>query len=988
MVSLLLTHPLSGRLQFGMKELMGKRDTRVAKVVEVIDRIKAIQLSGWEKVVGMSVDESRSAEVDVMASLAQLQGAIYAIMAAVPDLMTSAAFAVTLMRGGNLSGDLIFSSLGFFSLINMALSALPGTLAQFLACQTSFDRIHKFLLHPDPGFAEQKAGIDDNEEPRLLVHRADFGLGSVSLISSVELDISRPALVTISGAMGMGKSTLLKGLTGSAQPLTGHVITHGRREYMPQTPFIVRGTLKDNILFGRPFHADWYHHTLKACALDSDLKAFPHGDLTDLSDAGIALSGGQKSRICLARVVYSRADLYFFDDPLAALDSSVRRHIIDHIFGQRGLLKNSIRIVVTSDAPLIEAAQSRYAIRSQRLIMTSSRAPPLPEASSTLAFDEVKASMTASVSVEEVESPRYYNDSISDEETPTQESSPESAGEGQVDWSTYLTWLRLARPIGWVAVLLLTVLGKLSNVVSNYNLELLSLAGRSDKWLYIALVAGSGLMQGLFGWGFIWISYHLCLLPAARGIHARLVRGVLGAPLSFYTRTPSGQILNRFTNDISKVDGTLASNLIGGIMMGSNLLMVLGVLLHTSVLAVAYLLPFTALFWILQARYLSAVRDLKRLEIESRSPIIMSIQEAINGYNSILVSGQWGHFLRQHYDSVNENIQASIPLYCLEYWLSLRLEFLSGLIIAFTASLLLWLEIDSAELGFVMTYAMQISIMLTNIIRFRTNLEIDMISVERIKQYLLDDDDEHPSRDEHTIGSIPYEWPRHGVVRFNNFSAGYDSATQILKNISLEVGSGEKVAVVGRTGAGKSSLALCLTRMIEAQSGYIAIDGVDISQVNVHELRRHVTMIPQEPAVFTGTLRYNLDPEGRYGDLRLLDVVRQAGLPAALNCEDLLLEYEITDGGKNLSSGQSQLLAIARVLLSDAKIIVMDEASAALDAEIDQQLQRVLREAFSDRTVFTITHKAGGYMSYNRVLALGSGRVISFDTPMEFLKSA
>ncbi|XP_059893159.1 ATP-binding cassette sub-family C member 3 isoform X2 [Gadus macrocephalus] len=476
-----------------------------------------------------------------------------------------------------------------------------------------------------------------------------------------------------------------------------------------------------------------------------------------------------------------------------------------------------------------------------------------------------------------------------------------------------------------------------------------------------------------------------CMLRAAQLTHEAMLRRVLRAPQGFFERTPTGRILNRFSKDVDTIDTAIPDNI--DIWMRTfwftlNVLLVCSVLTPMFMVGVAPLLLF---YWWVQRFYVATSRQLKRLESVSRSPIYSHFSETITGASVIRAYGKDSAFVRMSDTRVDDNQKSYYPGIVANRWLGVRIEFIGNCIVLFAAlfAVIGKEKLNPGLVGLSVSYALQVTMTLNWMVRMTSDLESNIVAVERVKEYSETKteapwvvEDKRP----------PSDWPPQGNVEFRDYSVRYrEGLDLVLKNLTLSVQGGEKVGIVGRTGAGKSSMTLCLFRLLEAAGGEITIDGVKISEIGLHDLRSKLTIIPQEPVLFSGTLRMNLDPFDSYSDEDLWKALEHSHLHKFVTNAPAKLEMECAEGGENLSVGQRQLVCLARALLRKTRILILDEATAAIDLETDDLIQSTIRTQFEDCTVFTIAHRLNTIMDYTRVLVLDKGEISEFDTPSQLL---
>ncbi|KAM6951720.1 ATP-binding cassette sub-family C member 3 isoform 1-T1 [Aplochiton taeniatus] len=501
----------------------------------------------------------------------------------------------------------------------------------------------------------------------------------------------------------------------------------------------------------------------------------------------------------------------------------------------------------------------------------------------------------------------------------------------------------------------------------------------------VGVYAALGITQGVLLLGNCLLCRAYSMLRAAKLTHLNMLQGVLRAPQAFFESTPTGRVLNRFSKDVDTIDTHIPDNI--DIWMRT-FWYTLNVLLVCSVLTPMFLLviaPLMVFYWWVQRFYVATSRQLKRLESISRSPIYSHFSETVTGSSVIRAYGRHSAFVLMSDIRVDDNQKSYYPGIVANRWLGVRIEFIGNCIVLFAA---LFAVIGKATLnpglvGLSVSYALLVTMSLNWLVRMTSDLESNIVAVERVKEY-SETTPEAPWELEDR--KPPSDWPPRGNVEFNDYSVRYrEGLDLVLKNLTLSVKGGEKIGIVGRTGAGKSSMTLCLFRLLEAAGGEITIDGVKISEIGLHDLRSKLTIIPQEPVLFSGTLRMNLDPFEKYSEEELWKALEHSHLHKFVSNQPAKLDLECSEGGENLSVGQRQLVCLARALLRKTRILILDEATAAIDLETDDLIQSTIRTQFEDCTVFTIAHRLNTIMDYTRVLVLDKGTIVEFDTPTNLM---
>ncbi|KAK4337018.1 hypothetical protein RND71_044198 [Anisodus tanguticus] len=465
-----------------------------------------------------------------------------------------------------------------------------------------------------------------------------------------------------------------------------------------------------------------------------------------------------------------------------------------------------------------------------------------------------------------------------------------------------------------------------------------------------------------------------------------MVQKTFLAPMEFFDTTPLGRVLNRFTKDIDTADFGININVRGVIVYNFRAVVSFALIAIETPWFLATLVPIIICYYILQRLYISTSRQLKRLESTTKSPVYSHFQETINGGSSIRAFNCESRFIEEICYKIDINHTCAYPNIVSVRWLTLRLEFLGYVIVFFAAlfAIVFKNSLSPGLIGVSVSSALTITATLNMLIKSFADLETNIVSIERCLEY-CHIKPEAPQEIPENKPSL--DWPDKGIIKIeDNFSTKYRSDLDlVLESINLQINEGEKVGVVGRTGAGKSSLTLALFRIIESVSGKIKIDGVDISKIGLYDLRSRLTIIPQDPILFTGTLRLNLDPYEKYSDKDLWDALELSHLKNFVSTLDSGLDHKVSEGGENLSIGQKQLVCLARALLRKSKILVLDEATAAVDLETDELIQETIRKEFYDCTIVTIAHRLNTIMDYDKVLVLEKGNVAEFDSPKKLL---
>lgn len=848
------------------------------------------------------------------------------------------------------------------------------------------------------------------------------------VLKKVTLEVKAGELIGVVGVVGSGKTSLLSALLGEMKRTEGAVRLCGRVAYVAQTAWILNDTMRRNITFGLPWDEERYHDTIRSCALASDIEMLPGGDMIEIGEKGITLSGGQKQRIALARAVYNDADVYLLDDPLSAVDAHVGRHLFDACID--GQLKGKTRILATHQTQYLNAVDRIVVMKGGEIDAIGSY-QELTESGYDFSAISLK-SPTASVPSTPSGSDDGKGSKDKDEDEKEGKKGEnadggEKTGEGGAQ---VLQNVAAASGKGNDEQKKSGALVKEEErAVGSLKAEVLSAyvaaaGGWTRMGLVIAFYIGSqSLMIGSDWWLSVWSSsvanpsaethsmwfylgiYTLwgigaCILfysrsiilavstaRAAWNLHSSLFNRVFGAPMRFFDTTPVGRIVNRFAKDIDTMDSRLNFTISG---FFNTVVVCLSTLFVIMAVTPAFTLALVPLGWVyykVQKYYRASSRELKRLDSVSKSPVYAHFSETLGGITTIRAYGVQGRFITSNQAKLDYNHRAFVPSHSANRWLGQRLEFVGNTTV-FLAGLLLVFErehLDPGLAGLSLTYALSVTGWLSWLVRMSAQAETEFNCVERVLEYT--DLEQEAAREIGGKRSVPETWPHQGAISFKDVRMRYrEELEDVLRGLTLEVLPREKIGVVGRTGAGKSSIAMVLMRIVELSGGSIEIDGVNIAKLGLKELREAIVIIPQDATLFSGTIRSNLDPFDRYSDAELWNSLEATELKQTVSDMPLKLGAPVTEGGENLSQGQKQLLCLARALLMRARVLIMDEATAAVDNETDGLIQSTIRTAFADCTVLTIAHRLNTIMDSDRVLVMGAGKVVEFDSPAALME--
>ncbi|XP_025100028.1 multidrug resistance-associated protein 1-like [Pomacea canaliculata] len=1021
-IVLLLLVPLNSYISSCQKKLnisnLKFKDNRLRLTNDMLSGMRMVKMYAWEPSFEKMITELRSEETKVLLRMSYLNMFMGVCCYFAPFLVTLATFAtfVEVSPDNHLDARRVFVSLSLLNLLRVPLNLLSIVIPMTVQSLVSVQRINEFLCCEDLDTNSVTCAADAADAISVRTGTFTWDKHYEPVLKNVDINIGVGSLVAVVGHVGSGKSSLISSLLGETEKISGEVTIKSSVAYVPQQAWIQNTTIRSNILFGKLFNEQRYQQVLRACALEPDLKILSAGDMTEIGERGINLSGGQKQRVSLARAVYSDSDIYLLDDPLSAVDSHVGKHIFTEVIGPNGLLRHKTRVLVThgihwlpmvdeiivlSDNGISEKGnydtlmshdgpfarflklhlQQREDSEEEEDPDVSTLINKIREDVETATSDGAtsgedqthlgcstrrtsrwtgsKSSWMADSTKLNINTRHMEEDMLQkDNERLVQE---ETIEKGNVKWSVFLTYIRAAGALPFAA----------STFCSSSSFKAANSA--SGVFFYFLFCTVVTLVLSNF---LIWVR----TVVASKNLHSRLLARVLRSPMVFFDTTPVGRIINRFSRDIEAIDNIIPKNIHEFLSIGTMILVTIIVISISTPLFIILVIPVLILYYVIQSIYIPTSRQLKRMESVTHSPIYVHFSETISGGATIRAYGAVDRFIEEIKRRVDRNQSLYFTSLSAHRWMTMNLEIITNLIIfASVICSIITPGIGGGTLGFSVTYAMQLSEYLSWLVRQMSDLETNMVSVERVKEY-SQLESEAPWTN--PLRRPDPSWPERGRLLFSEYSTRYRPGLDlVLRDISFIVEAGQKVGIVGRTGAGKSSLTLSLFRLIEACNGYIIIDGVNIADIGLHDLRSRITILPQDPVLFSGTLRMNLDPLDQYSDDQIWKALETAHLKRFAEELPENLNHHVGEGGQRLSVGQRQLVCLARSLLRRTKILVLDEATAAVDMETDSLIQNTIREAFSTCTIITIAHRLNTIMDYDRILVLDDGLVKEYDSP-------
>uniref|UniRef100_A0A3B1INS5 ATP binding cassette subfamily C member 8 n=1 Tax=Astyanax mexicanus TaxID=7994 RepID=A0A3B1INS5_ASTMX len=860
-------------------------------------------------------------------------------------------------------------------------------------------------------------------------------------LTNIDIQVPFGQLTMIVGQVGCGKSSLLLAALGEMQKISGRVIWNrlpdqeeegndrlngnpvaeakspDKRDpvaYASQRPWLLNATVEENILFDTAPNEKRYKEVIEVCQLQPDIDTLPQGDQTVVGERGIILSGGQRQRISLARALYQETSVVFLDDPFSALDI----HLSDHLM-QEGILKllrqeRRTVVLVTHKLQYLPHADWIIAMKDGTVQAQGTlkdiqyEEPELYQQWRTLMNRQDKEN-SVELKRKSFRRPMYSTDTLATEdedEDGSMTTDEDSLGaeldqRATIPWSSFGTYLRAAG----VLLLPLLVLSQLTK-----HTLMLSIDYWLAHWTSQAIAARRHAGDTNCTAPQVCVFSHapylqvfcvlcclgivLCLvsslavewtgLRVAKELHCSLLRIIVLAPMRLFETTPLGNILNRFSGDTNTIDQHIPVTL--ECLSRSTLLCVsaVGVISFVTPVFLITLLPLAVAYYFIQKYFRMASRDLQQLEDSTQIPLLSHFSQTIEGLITIRAFRHEQRFRKKLLEYTDANNIASLFLTAANRWLEVRMEYIGAFVvlIAAVASITsaLYSEVSAGLVGLGLTYALMVSNYLNWMVRNLADMEVQLGCVKRISSLLHTEPENYTG--DLTPAQVPSLWPKYGEIQIENLSVGYGSSLKpVLKRVNAHIKPGQKVGICGRTGSGKSSFSLALFRLVDQFEGRIIIDGIDIAKLPLQTLRSRFSIIPQDPFLFSGTIRFNLDPERRATDRTLWEALEIAQLMPVVKALPGGLDATVTEGGENFSQGQRQLFCLARAFVRKSSILIMDEATASIDMATESILQKVVLTAFGDRTVVNIAHRVHTILESDVVIVMKHGGILEYAAP-------
>ncbi|XP_061366697.1 ABC transporter C family member 3-like isoform X2 [Gastrolobium bilobum] len=1008
-IVMLLNLPVASLQEKLQGKVMEFKDKRMKATSEILTNMRILKLQAWEMKFLSKIIHLRKTEEIWLKKFLVGSAIIRFLFFNAPTFIAVVTFGTCVIIGIPLESGKILSALATFRILQMPIYSLPDTISMIAQTKVSLDRIVSFLRLDDLQTDVVEKLPRGNSDKAIELVDGNFSWESSSLnttLKNINLTVFHGMRVAVCGTVGSGKSSLLSCILGEVPKLSGTLKVCGTKAYVAQSPWIQSGKIEENILFGKEMDREKYEKVLEACSLTKDLELLPFGDQTIIGEKGINLSGGQKQRVQIARALYQDADIYLFDDPFSAVDAHTGSHLFKECL--LGLLKTKTVIYITHQVEFLPDADLILVMREGRITQSGKYNDILKTGtdfmelvgahraalSSIKSLERRSTFKTLNVTMEDADSLNDQDGKLDDTVEPKGQLVQEEEREkGRVGFKVYWKYITTAYGGALVPFILLSqTLTVVFQIGSNYWMALATPVSATVEpdigsftlmVVYVALAIGSSF--GTLGRAFLSV---IAGYKTATMLFNKMHLCFFRAPMSFFDATPSGRILNRASTDQSALDMTIP-NLVWGITF--NLIQLMGniaVMSQAAWQVFIVLIPVMAACIWYQRYYSASARELARLVGICQAPVIQHFSETISGSTTIRSFEQESRFNDMNMKLIDRYSQPKLYNACAMEWLNFRLDILSTITFAFCLVFLISFP-NSITVpgiaGLAVTYGLNLNAIQFNLIWYLCNLENKIISVERILQYT----------------SIPNEaplvikenqpdlsWPSFGEVHIQDLQVRYaPHLPLVLRGLTCTFTAGAKTGIVGRTGSGKTTLVQTLFRLVEPVAGHILIDKINISLIGIHDLRSRLSIIPQDPTMFEGTVRSNLDPLEEYTDEQIWEALDMCQLGDEVRKKEEKLDSIVTENGENWSMGQRQLVCLGRVLLKKSKILVLDEATASVDTATDNIIQQTVKQHFSECTVITIAHRITSIIDSDMVLFLNQGLIEEYDSPKKLLKN-
>ena len=1010
------------------RDVLKYKDYRIKEVTFSLSVIKMIKLFALENIFLRKINHKRRQELYSMKKLQNIYVLSGFVHWSIPLVLSIVSIGVHTLIFGSLPIENLIMAIEIFDSISYPLYRVPIFVTNLLNTIISMKRIEKFLNVRN---IEKKDLVctDINNKTAVKIIRMNFGvkhshkknrdinMSTITanknkiILNDITLDINKEEIFGILGETGSGKTCMANSILGHFPSIpidnTSTIQINGKISYASQIPFIINDTIRNNIVFFNEFDSERYHTVLSVCQLTQDIEGLPGKDFTEISSNGTNLSGGQKARINLARAVYNTADIYIFDDPLSSVDPIISKDIVDKVLIKflkgktRILIKNDInnvsfidRLAYMDKGSVVWKGTTSEFMKSElylklRKTKRSEMSEPMKRSPSTRET-AIKVNSISNISVGNVS----CGNNIKKEKNKGKLIKEEEQSKGKVSISLFLSFFKIMGNNSYIHVIVIIVLSFLwqfFQILSNFWLTRWSSMNKNksnnerltaqsiDENLYYFLIYCQIAAFCLFAQFIKEYLISRCLLNVYRILHRKIIHSVITAPINlFHDVVPIGQIINRLSYDLDRCKFIIRQYTM--ILKAISILM--GSIIICYNLNQYSLICVPILFFIgfsLTSYYINCGRDLNRIESISKSPILNCYNESINGIISIRAYGKTADFLNKYKKTLFYHYLVVVYKFSVNAWYSLFLNLLA-FIYLFVIVLFANLNMNvfsPGVIGLLLKYSISFTDQMLNVFEEMSNIEKAMVNYERCDSYT-----KIPKERYHTEGKDEKFVMKEPKIEFRNYSMRYRPNTDLIfSNLNLTINAYEKIGVVGRSGSGKSSIINALFRIIEPLNGEILIGDTVVNSVDLDDLRSEIEIVPQDPFLFEGTLRENLDIDTKFSDSDISKVLTDIKLFDLLSSNKKGLDMKIDENGSNFSMGEKQLICFARALLHKKKIVIFDEATANVDKKTEKVILDIIEKQFSACTVILISHKISNVMKCDRVIVMDKGSVIEYDKP-------
>ncbi|XP_058769855.1 ABC transporter C family member 10-like [Vicia villosa] len=1002
-ITVLCNTPLAKLQHKFQSKLMVAQDERLKATSEALVNMKVLKLYAWETSFKNSIERLRNEELKWLSAVQFRKAYNTFLFWSSPVLVSAATFGACYFLNVPLHANNVFTFVATLRLVQDPIRTIPDVIGVVIQAKVAYARILKFLEAPE--LQSENIGkrcSEDNMRGSISIKSAEFSWEDNNVsnptLRNVNLEVRPGQKVAICGEVGSGKSTLLAAILREVPITQGKIDVYGNFAYVSQTAWIQTGSIRENIMFGSPMDVQKYQETLHRTSLVKDLELFPHGDLTEIGERGVNLSGGQKQRIQLARALYQNADIYLLDDPFSAVDAQTATNLFNEYI-MEGLAGKTVLLVthqvdflpafdfvlLMSDGKILQSASYQHLLTSSKDFQDLVNAHKETAGSDRLV--DVTSSERNSNSAKEirktyVEKEKQFAAPEGDQLIKQEER--ETGDQGSKPYLTYLNQNKgyIYFSVSFISQIIFVIGQILQNSWMATNVDNPKVSTLKLILVYLSIGVTSTvflLMRSLFT---------VALgLQSSKSLFLQLLNSLFRAPMSFYDSTPLGRILSRVSSDLSIVDLDVPFGLLFAVAATSNCYASLTVLAVVTWQVLFVSIPMLYFALRLQRFYFASAKELMRMNGTTKSFVANHLAESVAGAVTIRAFEEEDRFFVKNLDLIDINATPFFHSFAANEWLIQRLETVSAVVLASAALCIVVLPpgtFSSGFIGMALSYGLSLNASLVFSIQNQCNIANYIISVERLNQYM-----HVPSEAPEVIegNRPPMNWPVVGKVEIKELKIRYrHDAPLVLCGITCTFEGGHKIGIVGRTGSGKTTLIGALFRLVEPAGGKIIVDGIDICSIGLHDLRSRFGIIPQDPTLFNGTVRYNLDPLFQHSDQEIWEVLGKCQLQEAVQEKEGGLDSSVVEDGANWSMGQRQLFCLGRALLRRSRVLVLDEATASIDNATDLILQKTIRTEFADCTVITVAHRIPTVMDCTKVLSISDGKLVEYDEPMKLMK--